>query len=126
MYQPPRACLPCVASRDQAQVVDTLLFAKSLSQGGDRNENDYRVLFGLSSSLSLFFGKARFIFAQGRKNIMFTAYIDDSNMTANPVAMLGGWVGETQDWSSFTNCWADALWMRPRLRYFKLMEAQKT
>jgi hypothetical protein len=31
---------------------------------------------------------------------MFTAYIDDSNMTAKPVAMLGGWVGNAQDWIS--------------------------
>jgi hypothetical protein len=55
---------------------------------------------------------------------MFTADIDDSNMTAKPVAVLGGWVGKAQDWSSFTDCWADALWMKPGLRYFKLVEAQ--
>jgi Protein of unknown function (DUF3800) len=55
---------------------------------------------------------------------MFTAYVDDSNMTAKPVAMLGGWVGKAPDWISFTDSWADALWMKPRLRYFKLMEAQ--
>jgi hypothetical protein len=55
---------------------------------------------------------------------MFTAYIDDSNMTAKPIAMLGGWVGKAQDWISLTDSWADALWMKPRLRYFKLMEAQ--
>jgi hypothetical protein len=55
---------------------------------------------------------------------MFIAYIDDSNMTAKPVAMLGGWIGKTRDWISFADCWADALWMKPRLRYFKLVEAQ--
>jgi hypothetical protein len=38
---------------------------------------------------------------------MFTAYIDDSNMTAKPVAMLGGWVGKAQDWISLTDSWAE-------------------
>jgi hypothetical protein len=55
---------------------------------------------------------------------MFAAYFDDSNMNAPPVSVLGGWVGRAKDWDAFTDSWAEALWMKPRLRYFKLAEAQ--
>jgi len=55
---------------------------------------------------------------------MFAAYIDDSNMNTPPVSVLGGWVGRAKDWAVFTDSWAEALWMKPRLHYFKLTEAQ--
>jgi hypothetical protein len=56
--------------------------------------------------------------------LMLSAFIDDSNMDTPPMAMLGGWVGPAKDWAAFSDCWAEALWMKPRLRYFKLSEAQ--
>jgi Protein of unknown function (DUF3800) len=52
------------------------------------------------------------------------AYIDDSNMNTPPVSILGGWIGSAKDWAHFSDCWAEALWMKPRLNYFKLSEAQ--
>ena len=55
---------------------------------------------------------------------MFKAFIDDSNMNAPPVCVLGGWVGPAKEWAKFSDCWEEALWMKPRLRYFKLAEAQ--
>jgi hypothetical protein len=55
---------------------------------------------------------------------MLNAYIDDSNMNSPPVSMLGGWIGTAKDWATFSDCWAEALWMKPRLGYFKLVEAQ--
>jgi hypothetical protein len=56
--------------------------------------------------------------------LMLKAYIDDSNMNTPPVSVLGGWVGPAKDWAHFSDCWAEALWMKPRLSYFKLSEAQ--
>jgi hypothetical protein len=56
--------------------------------------------------------------------LMLVAYIDDSNMTTKPVAVLGGWLGSAKEWAKFSDCWEKALWMKPRLRYFKLSEAQ--
>jgi hypothetical protein len=56
--------------------------------------------------------------------LMFAAYIDDSSMNTPPVSVLGGWVGRAKDWAAFSDSWAEALWMKPRLRYFKLSEAQ--
>jgi hypothetical protein len=59
-----------------------------------------------------------------RRLLMLKAYIDDSNMNMPPVSVLGGWVGPAKDWAHFSDCWAEALWMKPRLNYFKLVEAQ--
>jgi hypothetical protein len=50
---------------------------------------------------------------------MLKAYIDDSNMNSPPVSVLGGWVGPAKEWAAFSDCWAEALWMKPRLGYFK-------
>ena len=55
---------------------------------------------------------------------MLNAYIDDSKMNEPPVSVLGGWVGHAKDWAAFSDSWAEALWMKPRLSYFKLTEAQ--
>jgi len=55
---------------------------------------------------------------------MLNAYIDDSNMNMPPVCVLGGWIGTVKEWASFSDSWAEALWMKPRLDYFKLTEAQ--
>jgi hypothetical protein len=52
------------------------------------------------------------------------AYVDDSNMNQPPVSVLGGWIGPAKDWAHFSDSWAEALWMKPRLSYFKLNEAQ--
>lgn len=56
--------------------------------------------------------------------LMLNAYIDDSNMNIPPVSVLGGWIGPAKDWAAFSDCWAKALWMKPRAAYFKLSEAQ--
>jgi hypothetical protein len=55
---------------------------------------------------------------------MLRAYIDDSNMNTLPVSVLGGWIGTSAEWIAFSECWKEALWMKPRLGYFKLSEAQ--
>jgi hypothetical protein len=55
---------------------------------------------------------------------MLNAYIDDSNMNMPPVCVLGGWIGTVKEWASFSDSWVEALWMKPRLDYFKLTEAQ--
>jgi len=55
---------------------------------------------------------------------MLSAYIDDSNMNMPPVCVLGGWIGPAKEWKGFSDDWAEALWMKPRLEYFKLSEAQ--
>lgn len=49
--------------------------------------------------------------------LMLRAYIDDSNMNMPPVSVLGGWIGPAKDWAHFSDCWADALWMKPRVAY---------
>jgi hypothetical protein len=47
------------------------------------------------------------------------AYIDDSNMNLPPVSVLGGWMGPAKDWAHFSDCWAEALWMKPRAGLFQ-------
>jgi hypothetical protein len=59
-----------------------------------------------------------------RPLLMLSEYIDDSTMNSMPVSVLGGWIGSAKDWAAFSDEWQEALWMKPRLRYFKLSEAQ--
>jgi hypothetical protein len=45
-------------------------------------------------------------------------------MNMPPVCVLGSWIGTAKEWAAFSDCWAEALWMKPRVDYFKLAEAQ--
>jgi hypothetical protein len=54
---------------------------------------------------------------------MLQAYIDDSCLGVAPVSLLAGWVESAARWAKFSDDWQQALSMSPRLRYFKLSEA---
>src|SRR5204863_1620722 len=50
---------------------------------------------------------------------MLKAYIDDSNMSHGPVAVLAGWVARAQSWAKFSDDWTRVLRMSPRIGHFK-------
>jgi hypothetical protein len=54
---------------------------------------------------------------------MLQAYIDDSCLGEGPVGLLAGWIDSAANWTKFSDDWAQALSMSPRLRYFKFSEA---
>jgi hypothetical protein len=54
---------------------------------------------------------------------MLQAYIDDSCLGVPPVSILAGWVESAANWARFSDDWQQALSLSPRLRYFKLSEA---
>jgi hypothetical protein len=54
---------------------------------------------------------------------MLQAYIDDSCLGEGPVGLLAGWIDSAANWAKFSDDWAQALSMSPRLRYFKFSEA---
>jgi hypothetical protein len=54
---------------------------------------------------------------------MLKAYIDDSRMRQPPYYVLGGWFAPAHVWTKFSDAWRDALWMSPRIEYFKYSEA---
>ena len=58
-----------------------------------------------------------------RRLLMLKAYIDDSNMTQGPVAVLAGWVGTADMWAALSEDWDKALRMSPRIDHFKWAEA---
>jgi hypothetical protein len=55
--------------------------------------------------------------------LMLKAYIDDSRMRQPPFYVLGGWFAPVSVWMKFSDAWRDALWMKPRIEYFKYSEA---
>jgi hypothetical protein len=62
-----------------------------------------------------------------RKNRLFAmlaAHIDDSGSEgAGPVFVLGGYVGDTNQWKRFSDQWQLALDLRPKLKVLKIQEA---
>ena len=54
---------------------------------------------------------------------MLKAYIDDSEIRQPPFYVLGGWFTPVQVWTEFSDAWRDILWMKPRIEYFKYVEA---
>jgi len=54
---------------------------------------------------------------------MLNGYIDDSGTGTPPVFVLAGYVSTPEKWAAFSDEWADALNIHPRLDYFKAKEA---
>lgn len=55
--------------------------------------------------------------------LMLKAFVDDSDVGLGPVFTLGGFMGSAHKWAPFADAWADILWMKPRVDYFKFSEA---
>jgi hypothetical protein len=54
---------------------------------------------------------------------MLQVYIDDSSLGEGQIGLLAGWMASAADWAKFSDDWAQALTMSPRLQYFKFSEA---
>jgi hypothetical protein len=53
---------------------------------------------------------------------MLKAYVDDSNMSQGPIAVLGRWLAPARVWTAFVPDWEAVLRMRPAIHYFKWHE----
>jgi Protein of unknown function (DUF3800) len=50
-------------------------------------------------------------------------YVDDSGTRQPPVYILAGWIAQADQWASFSDQWQATLDMRPKIAYFKFVEA---
>lgn len=55
--------------------------------------------------------------------LLLKAYADDSGINQPPVSVLAGWVADIEKWILFSEEWNRILHMRPRVEYFKYIEA---
>ncbi len=54
---------------------------------------------------------------------MLRASFDDSAVGQGPVYVIAGWVAPAEKWVPFADDWHAVLDMRPRIEYFKFVEA---